>query len=86
VVGCNLCGFAEGAGDFGGVCFGIFAPPSNAEFSRIDTNHAIFSNAVLFKDIGDAAGHPDCIHELFAGRVVAHGGVSDGARPDGCHQ
>lgn len=74
--------FAEGGCDFFGVAFGVGIPVSGA-VSRVDADDAVFADAVLLQNFGDAAGllHGfDKVRTVFVG---AHRGATDGARPHG---
>jgi hypothetical protein len=79
----DFSGFAECLGDFGGVGGGVFAPFVDAEFGGVDADGSILADAVFVEDASDAAGHFYCAEEFLALGCVAHGGVADGAGPDG---
>jgi hypothetical protein len=79
-------GLLEGVHDAGGVRLGFSAPFGDAELGGVDADDAIFADAVRIEDLGDAAGHFHGAEEFFLLRVVAHGGITDGAGPHGSHE
>ena len=79
--GRDFTGFAEGCGDFGGIASGVGGPVGGAA-SGVDADDAVGASAVLFEDVGDAAGFFDGEDEVFAVVVGAEGAAADGAWPD----
>lgn len=79
----DLCGFLEGIHDAGGAGRGIFAPFGHAELGGVDADDAVFTDTMVIEDLGDAAGHLHGAEEFFLLGIIAHGGVTDGAGPDG---
>ena len=41
---------------------------------------------MVIEDFGDANGHFDCVEEFFLRRIVSHGGITHGTRPNWCHE
>jgi len=78
--------FAEGRGDALRVRLGIFAPFFDPELGRVDADDPALADTVFVEDTGDAAANPYRFEELCLRRVVAHGRVTDRARPDRSHE
>lgn len=79
--GGDFAGFAEGFGDFSGIACGVGGPVGGTA-SGVDADDAVRASAVLFEDVGDAAGFFDGEDEVFAVVVGAEGAAADGAWPD----
>ncbi len=75
-------GFSERCSDR--LCVGcrILTPLVDAEFGRVDTNHAVLTHTVLVEDLRDAAGLLHRQDELGSLHRSPHGRIAHGARPD----
>ena len=82
IVGGDDGGLLEGLGNPGGIGGGVFGPVGDTG-GGVDADGSVFADAVLVEDLGDAAGFFDGEDELALSFVVTHGGVTDGAGPDG---
>ena len=73
MIGGDLGSFTERGGNLCRVGFCIFTPLGNTEFSGVNSDHAILSDAMPFKDPGNATRHLDRTEKLSTRHLVAHG-------------
>ena len=86
VVGGDLRSLLKSVDDAGGVRLFIFAPLGDAELGRVDADDAVFADAMLVEQLGDATGLIDREQELLLLFVGTHRRISDRARPDRRHE